>query len=356
MPGSHQLWFTSQNGDQVLGSLAGEALLESDEVTPSVWIGRQLNSAEARQAIELGVTAVLDLSSEFSEAAPLVQVNYYHLPILDLTAPTQAQLQAAARFIDENSQAGIVYVQRDITELKNLETEVTRCRGMLAAGGVEATPETRSFIPSAQALPGQTLPSRKPTKNVILWAEDNDDDVTLMARAWQKAQVDDQLIRVPTGSEVIEYLSGAGRYADRALMPMLYLSLGALAVVLALFTLTAHNKIAAAVTIALIGALGFATVPPLQKRVLDQAHGAPTLASALNIGAFNLGNALSAWLGGLVIGAGLGYTAPNWVGAVLAASALVLAFVSAALERRDTRPGTVLAGPVPTERRTAVPH
>ncbi|MFC8387961.1 MFS transporter [Streptomyces sp. NPDC057238] len=147
-----------------------------------------------------------------------------------------------------------------------------------------------------------------------------------------------------------------GRYADRALMPMLYLSLGALAVVLALFTLTAHNKIAAAVTIALIGALGFATVPPLQKRVLDQAHGAPTLASALNIGAFNLGNALSAWLGGLVIGAGLGYTAPNWVGAVLAASALVLAFVSAALERRDTPPGTVLAGPVPTERRTAVPH
>ncbi len=57
-------------------------------------------------------------------------------------------------------------------------------------------------------------------------------------------------------------------------MPMLYVSLGALAVVLALFTLTAHNKIAAAVTIALIGALGFATVPPLQKRVLDQAHGA----------------------------------------------------------------------------------
>lgn len=125
-----------------------------------------------------------------------------------------------------------------------------------------------------------------------------------------------------------------GRFADRALMPMLYVSLGALAVVLALFTLTAHNKIAAAVTITLIGALGFATVPPLQKRVLDQAHGAPTLASAVNIGAFNLGNALSAWLGGVVIAAGMGYTAPNWVGAVLAAAALLLAVLSAALERR----------------------
>ncbi|MET9177262.1 MFS transporter [Kitasatospora aureofaciens] len=129
-----------------------------------------------------------------------------------------------------------------------------------------------------------------------------------------------------------------GRFADRHLMPMLYGTLGGLALVLALFTLTAHNEITAAATILLVGALGFATVPPLQKRVLDQAHGAPTLASAVNIGAFNLGNALAAWLGGIVISAGLGYTAPNWVGALLAAAALVLALWSAALERRDRTP------------------
>ncbi|MFE7750777.1 MFS transporter [Streptomyces sp. NPDC057428] len=152
-----------------------------------------------------------------------------------------------------------------------------------------------------------------------------------------------------------------GKFADRHLMPMLYVSLGALAVVLALFTLTAHNKIAAAITIVLIGGLGFATVPPLQKRVLDQAAGAPTLASAVNIGAFNLGNALSAWLGGIVIAAGFGYTAPNWVGAVLAASALLLAVFSGTLERRtvsraplaaDRAPGTAAGaghgGSVPT--------
>src|SRR5690606_21038918 len=137
-----------------------------------------------------------------------------------------------------------------------------------------------------------------------------------------------------------------GRFADRALMPMLYVSLSALAVVLALFTLTAHDKVLAAVSITLVGALGFATVPPLQKRVLDQAHGAPTLASAVNIGAFNLGNALAAWLGGLVIAADLGYTAPNWVGALLAGSALGLAFLSAALERGG-RGGSVVAGSVP---------
>ncbi|MGW1012713.1 MFS transporter [Streptomyces termitum] len=142
-----------------------------------------------------------------------------------------------------------------------------------------------------------------------------------------------------------------GRYADRALMPLLYTTLGGLSLVLALFTVTAHHKVLAAVSIVLVGALGFATVPPLQKRVLDQAHGAPTLASAVNIGAFNLGNALAAWLGGLVIAAGLGYTAPNWVGALLAAAALGLALWSAALERRTpTTPRTrVVTTGTPTE-------
>jgi DHA1 family inner membrane transport protein len=76
----------------------------------------------------------------------------------------------------------------------------------------------------------------------------------------------------------------------------------------------------------------------------------------VNIGAFNLGNALSAWLGGMVIAAGFGYTAPNWVGAVLAAAALVLAVLSAALERRDGARGTVVATGTPTGRQTPVHH
>ncbi|MEV0616440.1 MFS transporter [Nonomuraea sp. NPDC050404] len=139
-----------------------------------------------------------------------------------------------------------------------------------------------------------------------------------------------------------------GRFADRRLMAMLYTALGGLAVVLALFTVGAQNKAAAAVAVFLIGALGFATVPPLQKRVLDFAHDAPTLASAANIGAFNLGNALAAWLGGVVITAGYGYTAPNAVGAVLAAAALVLAFVSQRLEHRSARSLQPATEPVST--------
>ncbi|MCD0449736.1 MFS transporter [Actinocorallia sp. API 0066] len=125
-----------------------------------------------------------------------------------------------------------------------------------------------------------------------------------------------------------------GRFADRALLPTLYLSLAGLAVVLTLFAFTAHAKLPAAVTLVLVGGLGMATVPPLQKRVLDGAAAAPTLASAVNVGAFNLGNALAAWLGGLVIAAGHGYTAPNWVGAGLAGAALAVTGLSHALERR----------------------
>jgi DHA1 family inner membrane transport protein len=87
------------------------------------------------------------------------------------------------------------------------------------------------------------------------------------------------------------------------------------------------------VTIALFGAAGFATVAPLQKRVMDKAAGAPALASAANIAAFNLGNAVGAYLGGLTIEHGLGYTAPNWVGAALATAGLAVALTSGLLDR-----------------------
>ncbi|MFF9024771.1 MFS transporter [Streptomyces eurythermus] len=140
-----------------------------------------------------------------------------------------------------------------------------------------------------------------------------------------------------------------GKFADRALMPMLFTALAALTAALLLFTATAHSKILAAITLSLIGALGFATVPPLQKWVLDQAAAAPTLASAANIGAFNLGNALAAWLGGVVIAAGLGFTAPNWVGAILSGTALSLAFLAARLDRRTRTASRVVTGSAAAE-------
>ncbi|MFJ2867900.1 MFS transporter [Kitasatospora sp. NPDC087314] len=130
-----------------------------------------------------------------------------------------------------------------------------------------------------------------------------------------------------------------GWFADRALMRSLTVILAVLAALLFAFTFAAHSKVAAIVTIPLIGLFGFATVAPLQKRVMDQAAGAPTLASAANIAAFNLGNALAAWLGGLVISAGLGYAAPNWVGGLLTVVALGVTVFSAALDRRGGAAG-----------------
>ncbi len=137
------------------------------------------------------------------------------------------------------------------------------------------------------------------------------------------------------GGLVVGNLLG-GKAADRSLMPSLYVILALLAVVLAAFVFTAHGQLTSMATIAVFGAAGFATVAPLQKRVMDKAKGAPALASAANIAAFNLGNAIGAYLGGLTIEHGLGYTAPNWVGAALAASGLAVALTSGLLDRRRT--------------------
>ena len=133
-----------------------------------------------------------------------------------------------------------------------------------------------------------------------------------------------------------------GRLADRALMPSLYGALGGLGLVLALFVVTAHTPAAAAVTIFLIGAAGMACVPIMQTRLMDKARDAPVLAAAANHSAFNLANAAGAFLGGRAIEAGLGWTSPNWVGAILAAVGLALAVLSGALDR-PTRRGAGMA-------------
>jgi DHA1 family inner membrane transport protein len=123
-----------------------------------------------------------------------------------------------------------------------------------------------------------------------------------------------------------------GKLADRALMPSLMGILLALAVVMAVFTRTSHSQVAAAVTIFVWGIAAFATVPPLQMRVVEKATAAPNLASTLNIGAFNLGNAGGAWLGGLAISHGMGLDALPWVAAVVSIAALLLTWMAARME------------------------
>jgi DHA1 family inner membrane transport protein len=121
-----------------------------------------------------------------------------------------------------------------------------------------------------------------------------------------------------------------GRLADRSIDGTLVFFIAALVVVLALFALFAGSGIATIVALFLMGGFGFGTVPGLQSRIMNYAGKAPTLASGANIGAFNVGNALGAWAGGVGIAAGLGYTSPIWIGALITASALVVMIIAAA--------------------------
>jgi predicted protein tyrosine phosphatase len=81
-----------------------------DEALPGLWIGRQLSNAEARLAKSAGVTAVLDLTSEFSETAEFRSLRYFNVAILDLTSPTEDQIDRAIAFIGDHRRSGTVYV------------------------------------------------------------------------------------------------------------------------------------------------------------------------------------------------------------------------------------------------------
>ena len=123
------------------------------------------------------------------------------------------------------------------------------------------------------------------------------------------------------------------RLADRALMRTIYAALSCEIVVAALFFLTARNEVTAAITILLFPFTALAMLPALQSRIVTLAGGAPNLAAASIQAAFNVGNSLGAWLGGLAIAAGLGYGSPNLVAAGLASLGLMIALVSGRLAR-----------------------
>jgi MFS transporter, DHA1 family, inner membrane transport protein len=129
-----------------------------------------------------------------------------------------------------------------------------------------------------------------------------------------------------------------GRLADWRLVPTVFATLLALSVVLLLLTFALHSQIAAVAFVGLLGAVAFATVAPLQMWVLEKAQGAgQSLASSFNIAAFNLGNAIGAWLGGLVIDHGPGLGAIPWVAALVPLGAMATAFWAVRLEGAKDR-------------------
>ena len=118
-----------------------------DEVIPHVWIGRKLSNPEAAEAVRKGVIAVLDLTAEFSEAAPLLTTRYLNVPILDLTAPTPEQLDRCVAFLSANVTRGPVYVHCKIGYSRSA---VVVGAYLLASGAVSSVGEALARLRAAR--------------------------------------------------------------------------------------------------------------------------------------------------------------------------------------------------------------
>lgn len=117
------------------------------EVAPNLLVGRLLTRREARQAIDEGVVAVLDLTAEFAETPTLLRLPYLNLPVLDLTAPSPDELRRAARFIERHRQRGRVYVH---CALGYGRSACVAAAVMLAAGDADSVAPAIRLVRSAR--------------------------------------------------------------------------------------------------------------------------------------------------------------------------------------------------------------
>jgi MFS transporter, DHA1 family, inner membrane transport protein len=138
-----------------------------------------------------------------------------------------------------------------------------------------------------------------------------------------------------------------GRLADLALFRSLVGAMAAIGVLLAVVPAAAGWAPSFLVAVFLLAMTASVLVVCLQLRLMEVAGEAQMLGAALNHSALNAANALGAWLGGVVIAAGLGWTAPAVVGAGLAAVGLAALTASAVLRRRELRTGPVRTAPAP---------
>ncbi|AWH94853.1 MFS transporter [Dietzia psychralcaliphila] len=156
-------------------------------------------------------------------------------------------------------------------------------------------------------------------------------DVAGIDRGWMPAVLAVYGLGMVTGNLL------GGVVADRDLDRGLVAIASAMTVVLALFAVAAHHPVTALVGLFLVGMTGSALVPGLQARLMQYAGRGQTLAASLNHSALNAANALGAWLGGVVIALGFGYTSPALAGAALAAAGLAILVGAVWTARRSTR-------------------
>jgi len=128
-----------------------------------------------------------------------------------------------------------------------------------------------------------------------------------------------------------------GRLADWKQMPVLLAGFVLLIAIFLVMPFVELTVVPAVIMIFVWGCVHFATGSPLQARIVDQAKGAPNLASTLNQGAFNLGNAIGASLGGIMLTEGIGYRYLSWGSAAVASVALLVALIALRVEQNEQR-------------------
>jgi MFS transporter, DHA1 family, inner membrane transport protein len=159
--------------------------------------------------------------------------------------------------------------------------------------------------------------------------------VTTVAGLPQQPWVPLALVLCGTGMFFGNLVGGAA--ADRSVPRTVIGSFIAVAVTLAFTATFAHVPVLLFIGLFFVGAAASSVSPAVQTRLMDVAHDAQSIAAALNHSAFNLGNSLGAYLGGLVVGLGLGYRAPVWIGIGLTLLGLLIAVISFLVERRTGR-------------------
>jgi DHA1 family inner membrane transport protein len=130
------------------------------------------------------------------------------------------------------------------------------------------------------------------------------------------------LVIIGLGFTIGNYLGG--RFADKSIDNTLFFFLGLLGLTLLVMPLLARTPVGAAIGMLVFGIAAFAVVPPVQMRVMHAAAGAPGLASSVNIGAFNLGNAVGAFAGSIMIDSGFGYATVPVAGTFAAFAGIAL--------------------------------
>ena len=145
------------------------------------------------------------------------------------------------------------------------------------------------------------------------------------------------LVVVGLGMTAGNFVGGA--LADRSVRRTMYTFFGVMLGALLLLAVSAQTLPGLLIGVFLVGGAASALSPTIQTRLMDVAHDSQSIAAALNHSALNLGNALGAYLGGVVVAAGLGYLAPIWVGLGLSVLGVALATVTFAIDRNRRRRG-----------------